>query len=84
MSERIRTLTNTAARSKPAGELFDLLVEIFVEVENRPPNPDERRGLEQAVQDLKGNVINWSTVEKGLRDQTWVVEGGSRDLMGDM
>jgi hypothetical protein len=84
MSKRVRTLTNVTAKKKSEEELIQLLTDLFIEVENRSPNPEEARGLEEAVEWMKGNLITWSIVEGGLRDQSWDVAAGPRDLMGDM
>jgi len=82
MSNRIRTLTNAAAHRKSEAELEEILVEVFSEVEGRQPRPDEQRGLHEAAEWVKTNQIRWALVEDGLRDRTWTVEDGPRDLYG--
>lgn len=83
MSKRERIFSNTGAQRKPEAELRDVLVNVFIEVEGRPPNAEELSGLKEAAEWVKTNLVNWSQVEDGLRDQTWRIEAGPRDLMGE-
>jgi hypothetical protein len=82
MSNRTRTLTNAAAHRKSETELEDILVDVFCDVESRQPNRGERQALHEAAEWVKSNLISWALVEDGLRDQTWEVENGPRDLYG--
>jgi hypothetical protein len=83
MSNRIRTLTNAAVDRKSQDQLEDVLVDIFIEVESRQPSPAERQGLHEAAVWMKENRLHWGLVEDGLRDRTWTVEDGPRELLSD-
>ncbi len=81
-NKREYRLTNSAAQKLEVEDLFQELCECFVEKNARQPTEEERMGLREAAEWVKGNLAAWRVFERGIEDDTWDPAEGARSIFG--
>ena len=76
-------LANSVARQLPVEKLCDELTQCFADKKRRLPSEEERKGLREAAEWIKGNLAQWTRFERGINDDTWDPVEGARSIFSD-
>jgi hypothetical protein len=71
-------LTDSDAQNMDKSELVRELHASFVQYNHREPTGEEKLGIDEAADWVKGNLAVWHNFEAGLRDGTWDPAEGPR------